>query len=203
MWIWELDHKEGWVPKNWCFQIVVLEKTLESPLDYREMKTGNPKGNQPWIFIRRNDAEAAAPIFWPPDVKSWLIGKDCDARKDRRQEEKGTTEYDMVGWHHWHSEHEVQQVPGDGEGQGRLAWCHPWAHKESDTTEQWKQAAGGLTPPSALKRGLELVLMLLFDSNFWTLHSQLITLWQFRVDSEGTYTWIHSPPNYFPIQAAT
>ena len=99
VWMWVLDHKESWAPKNWCFQTVVLEKTLETPLDCKEIKPVNPKGNQPWIFIRRTDAEA--PILWPPDVKSWLIEKDPDAGKDWGQEEKGTTEDEMVGWHHW------------------------------------------------------------------------------------------------------
>ena len=100
VWMWELDHKEGWVLENWCFWMVVLEKTLESPLDCKEIKAVNPKGNQPWIFFGRTDAEAEAPILWPPDVKSWLIIKDLDAGKDWRQEEKGKTEDEMVGWHH-------------------------------------------------------------------------------------------------------
>ena len=99
--MWELDHKEGWASKNWCFRTAVLEKTLESPLDCKEIKPVNLKGNQSWIFIGRTDAEAEAPILWPPDVKSWLIGKDPDAGKDWRQEEKGATEDEMLGWHHW------------------------------------------------------------------------------------------------------
>ena len=97
VWMWELDRKESWMPKNWCFRTVVLEKTLESPLDCKEIQPVNPKGNQSWIFIERTDAEAEAPIFWPPDVKSWLIGKDPDGGKDWRQEEKGTTAGGMVG----------------------------------------------------------------------------------------------------------
>ena len=97
--MWELDYKESWAPKNWCFRTVVLEKTLESPLECKEIKPVHPKGNQSWIFIGRNDAEAEALILWPPDVKNWLIGKDPDAEKDWRQEEKGTTEDEMVGWH--------------------------------------------------------------------------------------------------------
>ena len=101
VWMWELDHKEGWVLKKWCFWIVVLEKTLESPLDCKEIQPVHPKGNQSWIFIGRTDAEAEAPILWPPDGKSWLIGKDPDAGKDWGQEEKGATEDEMVGWHHW------------------------------------------------------------------------------------------------------
>ena len=119
--MWKSDHKEGWAPKNWCFRTVVLEKTLESPLDWKEIKPVNPKGNQPWIFIRRTDAEAEAPIFWPPDAKSRLIGKDIDAGKDWRQEEKGTTEDKMAGWHHRLNGHEFEQALGDSEGQGSLA----------------------------------------------------------------------------------
>ena len=97
VWMWELDHKESWVLKNWCFWIVLLEKTLESPLDSTEIKPVNPKGNQSWIFIRRIETESEAPILWPPDVNNWLIGKDSDAGKDWRQEEKGMTEDEMVG----------------------------------------------------------------------------------------------------------
>ena len=99
--MWELDHKEGLAPKNQYFQIVMLEKTLESPLDYKENQPVNPKGNQSWIFIGRTDAEAETPILWPPDAKNWLVGKDPDAGKDWRREEKGTAEDQMVGWHHW------------------------------------------------------------------------------------------------------
>ena len=101
VWMSELDHKEGWVPKNWYFQTVVLEKTLESPLDCKEIQPVHPKGDQSWIFIGRTDAEAETPILWPPDVKNWLIEKDPDAGKDWRHEEKGATEDEMVGWHHW------------------------------------------------------------------------------------------------------
>ena len=133
-WMWELDHKEGWAPNNWCFWTVVLEKTLESPLNCKEIKPVNPKGNQPWIFIGRIDAEA--PILWPPDVKSQLIWKDPDAGKDWRQEEKGTTEDERVGWHHQCNGHEFEQAPGDGEEQGNLACCSPWGLKESDTAKQ-------------------------------------------------------------------
>ena len=109
----ELDHKEGWAPKNW-FRIMVLEKTLESPLDCKEIKSVNPKGNQPWIFTERTDAEAEVPILWPPDVKNWLTGKDPDAGKDWRQEEKGTTEDEMVGWHHRLNGHEFGWTLGVG-----------------------------------------------------------------------------------------
>ena len=100
VWMWELDYKENWAPKNWCFWTVVLEKTLQSPLDCKEIQEVHPKGNQSWIFIGRTDAEAETPILWPPGAKNWLIGKDPDAGKDWRRKEKGTTEAEMVGWHH-------------------------------------------------------------------------------------------------------
>ena len=135
VWRWELDHKESWAPKNWCFWTVVLEKTLESPLDFKEIKPVDGKGNQSWIFIRRTDAKVEAPILWPPDVKNWFIGKDPDAGKDWRQEKKGTTVDEMVGWHHRLNGHEFEQAPGIGDGQGNLACYIPWGHKESDVTE--------------------------------------------------------------------
>ena len=108
VWMWELDYKESWALKNWCFWTVVLEKTLESPLDFKEIQTVHPKGNQSWIFIGRTDAEAETPILWPPEVKNWLIWKDLDDGKDTRQEEKGMTEDEMVGWHHWLNGHEFE-----------------------------------------------------------------------------------------------
>ena len=108
VWMWELDYKESWVPKNWCFGTVMLEKTLESPLDCKDIKPLNPKGNQSWTFIGRTDAEAEAPILWPPDAKNWLIGKDPDAGKDWGREEKGTAEDEMVGWHHRLNGHEFE-----------------------------------------------------------------------------------------------
>ena len=135
VWMWELDYKESWALKKWCFWTVVLEKTPESPWDCKEIKLVNPKGNQPWISIGRTDADAEAPILWPPDAKKRLIGKDPDSGKDWRQEEKGTTEDEMVGWHHWLNGHGSEQAPGVGDGQGSLACCSPWGHKESDRTE--------------------------------------------------------------------
>ena len=132
--MWELDYKESWVPKNWCFWTVVLEKTLERPLDCKEIKLVNPIGNQSWIFIGRTDAEA--PIVRPPDMKSWFIRKDPNAGKDWRQEEKGMTEDEMVGRHHQLNGHEFEQALGVGDGQGSLACCSPWGHKESDMTER-------------------------------------------------------------------
>ena len=131
----QLNHKEGWAPKNWCFQTVVLEKTLESPLDCEEIQLINPKGNQSWIFIERTDAEAEAPILWPPDAKNWLIRKDPDAGKDWRQE-RGMTEDEMVGWHHWLDGHEFEQALWIGGGQGSLVCCGSWGCKESDMTER-------------------------------------------------------------------
>ena len=115
---------------------MVLEKTLEGLLDSKEIKPVNPKGNQSWIFIGRTYAEAKVPILWPLGVKSWLIRNDPGPGKDRRQEEKGTTEDKIVEWHHWLNGHEFEQAPRDGEGQGSLAWCSPWGCKESDMTER-------------------------------------------------------------------
>ena len=133
--MWELDHKECWVPKNWCFRTPLLEKTLESPLDCKESTPINHKENQPWIFIGRSDAEAEAPIHWPPDMKSQLIWKDPDAGKDCRQDEKAMTGDEMAGWHHWLNGQEFEQTLGDGEEQGNLACCDSWGHKESHMTE--------------------------------------------------------------------
>ena len=138
MWMWELDYKESWAPKNWCFWTVVLEKTLESPLDCKEIQPVHPKGNQSWIFNGRTDAEAETPIFWPPDAKSWLIWKDPDVGKGWRQEEKEMTEDEVVGWHHWLNGHEFEQALRDGERQRSLACCCPWSFKESDMTDWLK-----------------------------------------------------------------
>ena len=136
VWMWELDYKGSWMPKNRCFRPVVLEKTLESPLDCKEIQAVHPKGDQSWVFIARIDVEAETPILWLPDAKSWLIWKDPDARKDWGQKEKGTTEDEMVGWHHWLSGHGFGWTLGVGYGQGGLACCGSWGCKESDTTEQ-------------------------------------------------------------------
>ena len=135
VWMWELDHKESWALKNLCFWTVVLEKILESFLDCKKIQPAHPKGNQSWISIGRTDAEAETPILWPLDSKNWLIGKDPNAGKDIRQEEKGMTEDEIVGWHHWLNRQESEQAPGVGEGQGSLAHHSPWGHKESDTAE--------------------------------------------------------------------
>ena len=133
VWMWELDYKESWLPKNWCFLTVVLEKNLEGPLDCKEIKPVRPKGNQSWMFTETTNGET--PILWPPDEKNWLIGKDPDAGKDTRWEEKGTTQDEMVGWHHRLNGHEFEQAPAVGDGQGSLACCSPWGCKEFDVTE--------------------------------------------------------------------
>ena len=128
-WMWELDYKESWVPKSWCFWTVVLEKTAESPLDCKEIQPVHPKGDQSWIFIGRTDVEAETPTLCPPDMKSWLIWKDPDAGKDWRWEEKGTSEDETVGWHHWLNGHEFGWTPGVGDRQGSLACCSPWSQR--------------------------------------------------------------------------
>ena len=131
VWMWELDYRESWSTK----EFMVLEKTLERPLDCKEIQPVNPKGNQSWIFIGQTDAEAEAPILWPPDANNWVTGRDPDSGKDWRQEEKGTTEDEMVKWHHPLDGHEFEQAPGVGDGQGNLVCCSPWDCKELDTTE--------------------------------------------------------------------
>ena len=133
VWIWELDCKESWALKNWCFWTVVLKKTLESPLDCKEIQPVNPKGKPSWIFIGRTDVEAEIPILLPSHVKKWLIWKDPDVGKDWGQEEKGMTEDEMVGWHHQLNGHEFVQAPGDSEGQGSLVGWSSWGCEEPDT----------------------------------------------------------------------
>ena len=140
--MWELDHKESRALKSWCFRTVVLEKTLESPLESKEIKAVNLKGNQFWILFGRTDAEAEAPVLWPPDANCWLIGKDPDDGKDWRQEENGMTEDEMAGWHHRLNGHEFELTPGVGDGQGSLVCCSPWGHKESDMTWQLNNNKG-------------------------------------------------------------
>ena len=136
VWMWELDNTEGWLPKNWCLQIVKPKKTLESSLYGQEIKPVNPEGNQPWIFIGKSNAKAEAPILWPPDAKNRLIGKDIDVGKGWRQKEKRAKEDEIVTWHHWFNGHEFEPILGDSEGQGSLACNSPWGCKESDTAYQ-------------------------------------------------------------------
>ena len=142
--MWELDYKEGWVLTNWYFWTVVLEKTLESPLNCKEIQPVHPKGDQSWMFIGRTDVEAETPILWPPDAKSWPVRKDPVSGKDWGQEEKGTTEDEMVGWHHQLNGHEFGYTPGVGDGQGGLVCRDSWGLKESDTTEQLNWTVKGL-----------------------------------------------------------
>ena len=141
--MWELDCEESWVPKNWCFWTVMLEKTLESPLDCKEIQPVHSKGDQSWVFFVRTDVKAETPVLWPPHVKSWLIGKDSDAGRDWEQE-KWTPEGEMAGWHHRLNGHEFEWTPGVGDGQGGLACCSPRGRKESDMTEQlnWTWCVG-------------------------------------------------------------
>ena len=130
VWMWELEYKESWAPKNWCFWTVVLEKTLESPLDCKEIQPVHPKGDQSWVFIERTDVEAETPILWPSVEKSRLIWKEPDAGKDWRQEEKGMTEDEMVGWHHHRlNGHGFGWTLGVGDGQGGLACCGSWGRR--------------------------------------------------------------------------
>jgi len=142
--MWELDHKKAWA-LNWCFQTVVLEKTLECPSDSKEIKPVNPSRDQPWISIGRTDVETEAPILWPPDAKSQLIWKDPDAQKDWGQEEKQVVEDEKVGWHHWLNGHEFEQALGDGEGQGSLVkgccWI-TWIHWDSWPLEEKNSIRG-------------------------------------------------------------
>ena len=155
VWMWELDYKENWAPKNskaQCFWTVVLEKTLESPLDCKEIQQVNPKGNQSWLFSGRSDAETEAPILWPPDAKNWLIGKDPDAGKDWGQEEKGTTEDEMIRWHHRINGHEFEEVLGVGDEQEGVVCCSPWVGRvrhewatEQQQNQQWINQDG--VPP--------------------------------------------------------
>ena len=133
--MWELDCEESWAPKNWCFWTVVLEKTRESPLDCKEIQPVHSEGNQHWDFFGRIDAKAETPVLWPPHAKSWLIGKDSDAGRDWGQEEKGMTEDEITGWHHWLDGRESEWTPGVEDGQGGLVCCDSGGHKGSDTTE--------------------------------------------------------------------
>ena len=138
VWMLELDYKESWVPNNRCLWTVVLEKTLESPLDCKEIQQVHPKGDHSWVFIGKTDIEAENPILWPPDAKSWLIWKDSDAGKDWGQEERMTTEEEMAGWHHWLNGLGFGWTPGFGDGQGGLGCCGSWGHRVWVTELNWK-----------------------------------------------------------------
>ena len=150
--MWELDCEEGWAPKNWCFWTMVLEKTLESPLDYKEIQPVHFKGDQSWVFTGRTDAKAETPILWPPHVKSWLVEKSLpDAGRDWGQEKKGTTEDEMAGWHHWLNGREFEWTPGTGYGQVGLACCDSWGRKESNTNERLNWTVSRESPHAAMR----------------------------------------------------
>ena len=168
--MWELDYKESWASKNWCFWTVVLEKTLESPLDCKEIQPVHPKADQSWVFIGRTDVEAETPILWPPDAKCWLIWKDPDAGKDWGQEEKGTTDDEIVGWHHRLNGHGFGWTPRIGDGQGGPASCGSWGRKESDMTEwlNWTELNMASLPliVEEERRGRKMVQKALFMNSF-------------------------------------
>ena len=155
-----------WAPKNWCFWTVVLEKTLESPLDCKEIQPVHSEGDQPGDFFGRTEAKAETPVLWSPHAKSWLIGKDSDAGRDWGQEEKGMTEDEMAGWHHWLDGHESEWTPGDGDGQGGLVCCDLWGCKESDMTERLNW-----TDDLSLKHSTQITF---FCGSHWTFSSECI-----------------------------
>ena len=191
--MWELDRKEGWVLKNCCFWIGVLKKTLESPLNFKEIKPVNPKGNQSWIFLRRTDAEAETAILQPPDAKNLLILKDPDTGEDWRQEEKGTTEDEMAGWHHWLDGHEFRWTRRVGDGQGGLVCCDSWGRKESDTTEQLNWTS---TPPYHSSRSSAFppieIMKFAYTITFMPLLRHCLTFHAFIASGSGSV--LHSCP---------
>jgi len=167
--MWELDCEESWVPKNWWFWTVVLEKTLESPLNCKEIQPVHPKGDQSWVFIGRTDVEAETPILWPPDAKSWLIWKDLDAGKDWGQEEKGTIEGDMVGWHHGLNGHGFGWTPGVGDGQGGLACLVHGVTKSWARLSDWTELNLNQTKNKQTNK-----LCILLERTSWLLHCSQI-----------------------------
>ena len=193
--MWELDRKKGWAPKNWCFWNVVLEKTLQSPLDNKEIRQANPQGNQHWMFIGRTDDEAESPILWPPDVKSWLIRKDRDSGKDWRQEEKGTTEDEMFGWHHWFNGHELGQTLGDGEGQGSLVCCSPQDWEELNTTWRLNNNNNNVMIAEVLSPVQTCPLLQTHTTN----HLLTMSLWM----SDHTYQFLVGIPDFLSVSSHT
>ena len=186
--MWELDCEEGWAPKNWCLWTVVLEKTLESPLGCKEIQPVHSEGDQPWDFFGRNDAKAETPVLWTPHVKSWLIGKDIDAGRDWGQEEKGTTEDEMVGWHHWLKRREFEQALGVSDGQGSLACCSPWSHKELDTTERLNWTVLPIFSSRRLMvSGLTFLSLICFEFTLYMVIENVLVLF--------FYVWMSSFPN--------
>ena len=183
---------------DWCFWTVMLEKTLESSLDCKEIQPVNFKGNQSWIFIGRTDAEAEAPVLWPPDLKNWLkkwlTGKDPDAGKDWRQQEKGVTEDEIVAWHHWLNGYEFKRAPGVGDGQGSLACCSPWGHKESDTTE-WLNWCFQLSLPF---RSPRCNVQLIFPTGATYEHVLLLTAYSSGASCPKLKYYLLPKPSLFP-----
>ena len=180
--MWELDCEESWAPKNWCFWTVVLEKTLESPLDCKEIQPVHSE-DQPWDFFGRNDATAETPVLWPPHAKSWLIGKDSDAGRDWGQEEKGMTEDEMAGWHHWFDGRESEWTPGVRDGQGGLACCDSWGRKKLDTTERlnWTELKLNIPPCLLTEIGSRQNRSNARDRSskvpVWVMHLEVIAAW--------------------------
>ena len=179
--MWELECEESWTPKNWCFWTVVLEKTLESPLDCKEIQPVNPKGNQSWIFIGKTDVEAETPILWPLGAKSWLIGKDSDARKDRRQEEKRMTEDEVVGWHHQLDGQEFEEAPGAGDGQGSLVCCSPWSCRIG---HDWVTELNGIFNCIGIAHFIHSFIHLI---NWWTSHN--LTFLLINLHFRASFQW--------------
>ena len=170
--MWELDCRESWAPKNGSFQTVVMEKTLKSPLNSKSIKPVSLKGNQPWIFIGKTDGKAEAPILWPSDVRSWLIGKDSDAGKDWGQEEKGLTEDELFGWYHQLDGHEFEQTPRDSEGQESLTCFCEWGHRVRHDLATKQQLYSHLVAPSCLKVKMKVnqLCPTIFDPMDYTVH---------------------------------
>ena len=182
--MWELDCEETWEPKNWCFWNWCWRRLLESPLDCKEIQPVHSKGDQPWVFFGRNDAEAETAVPWPPHAKSWLIGKDSDAGRDWGQEEKGTTEDEMAGCHHWLSGHEFEWTPGVGDEQEGLACCDSWGLKESDTTERlnWTELNWTQTKAAFLNGSLQVQLS---GSDFsYSLHNSELIAFRYIAKAE-------------------
>ena len=194
--------KAGHRRKSWCFWTAVLEKISESSLDCKESKPVNPKGNQPWIFTGRTNAEADAPILWSPDAKSQLTGKDPNARKDWRQEENEVTEDEMVGWHHWLDGHEFEQAPGDGEGQGSLACCSSWGNKESDMIEWLNKNEKQLSRKFSYKLNYCLVKVSLCFKN-WYLLFNFFFFWRVGLCSFLLVVWCIPMVNSYWCMAET
>ena len=189
--MWELDYKESWVPKNWCFWTVVLEKTLESPSDCKEIQPVHSKGDRPWVFFGRNDAKAETPVLWPPYEKSCLIWKESDAGRDWGQEEKGTTEDEMAGWHHRLDGRQFEWTPGVGDGQGGLACCMgvgARGRKESDTTEQLNWTELGYITDYPCNSNTKCVINLFCACDFWVERCKNLAKLTENIDMFNT-TW--------------